>query len=295
MIRKLLLAISAFAMASALMADFPDDFQAARKFFDTGKNKEAQEFFEKLAASAPTPKNKAECLSYAAKALGRDKTQYDAAIEAAKKIEVKEISISTQMSLMIDSRKFKELLDAFKDEDFGKFPEVYQQQTYYMRGYAERQLGQSDAAKKDFIKAVETAGSDSSVKINALAALDDVYFQAKDYENVVKTSKQVFELKGFNNSWCYLVPVLNCANAQVAQGKLDDALETMKLLDHMNSGVYRCQALVLLGDIYAAQGKKDEAAKNYNEAAGMKGQSGIQDYLPAQAQKKKEELGKQVE
>jgi tetratricopeptide (TPR) repeat protein len=292
MIRKLLLAVSLVSLASALMADFPDDFQAAKKLFDASKNKEAQESFEKLAASAPTPKSKAECLSYAAKALGRDKTQYDAAIEAAKKIEVKEISINTQLSLMFDNRKFKELIDAFKDEDFGKFPEAYQQQAYYMRGYAERSLGQSDAAKKDLIKAVETAGSDLSVKIIALAALDDVYFQAKDYDNVIKTSKQVFELKGFNNSWCYLVPVLNCANAQIAQGKLDDALETMKLIDHMKTGVYKCQALVLLGDIYAAQGKKDEAAKSYNEAAGMKGQSGIQDYLPAQAQKKLDELGK---
>ena len=255
MIRKLLLAVSLVSLASALMADFPDDFQAAKKLFDASKNKEAQESFEKLAASAPTPKSKAECLSYAAKALGRDKTQYDAAIEAAKKIEVKEISINTQLSLMFDNRKFKELIDAFKDEDFGKFPEAYQQQAYYMRGYAERSLGQSDAAKKDLIKAVETAGSDLSVKIIALAALDDVYFQAKDYDNVIKTSKQVFELKGFNNSWCYLVPVLNCANAQIAQGKLDDALETMKLIDHMKTGVYKCQALVLLGDIYAAQCK----------------------------------------
>jgi tetratricopeptide (TPR) repeat protein len=292
MIKKLLIAGTLVIIASGLMADFPDDFQAAKKLFDTSKNKEAQESFEKLAAAAPTPKSKAECLAYAAKALGRDKTQYDAAIEAAKKIEVKEISATTQMSLMTDNRKFKELLDIFKDEDFGKFPEAYQQQAYYMRGYAERSLGQSDAAKKDFIKAVETSGSDLSVKIIALAALDDVYFQAKDYDSVVKTSKQVFELKGFNNSWCYLVPVLNCANAQVAQGKLDDALETIKLIDHMKTGVYRCQALVLFGDIYAAQGKKEEAAKNYSEAAGMKGQSGIQDYLPAQAQKKLDELGK---
>lgn len=292
MLKKLLTALALFSMASGLMADFPDDFQAAKKLFDTVRNKEARESFEKLAASAPSPKSKAECLSYAAKALGRDKAQYDAAIEAAKKIEVREISISTQLSLMIDNRKFKEVLDAFKDEDFGKFPEAYQQQAYYMRGYAERSLGQSDAAKKDFIKAVETSGSDLSVKIIALAALDDVYFQAKDYENVVKTSKQVFELKGFNNSWFYLVPVLNCANAQMAQGKLDEALETMKLLDHMNSGVYRCQALILFGDIYAAQGKKDEAVKNYNEAVSMKGQAGIQDYLISQAQKKLEELRK---
>ncbi len=295
MIRKLLLAVSLVAMASTLMADFPDDFQAARKLFDTGKNKEAQESFEKLAASAPTPKNKAECLSYAAKALGRDKTQYDAAIEAAKKIELREISATTQMAIMQDGRKFKEMLEVFKDEDFSKWPETYQQQASYMRGRAELGFGQYDAAKADLEKAVETSGSDAWSKITALAALNDVYAQTNDYDRLLKTSGQIFAIKQFNSSWAYISPVFICAKAQMGKGKPEDALETLKLLAHLKSGAYRCQALVLLGDIYAAQDKKDEAAKNYKEAADMKGQPGVQEALPAEAQKKLEELGKQAE
>ena len=124
MMKKLLIIGSLIALAFELMADFPTDFQEAKKLFDAKRNQESQEAFEKLAAAAPTTKSKSECLSYAAKAIGRDKAKYDLAIEAAKKIEIREISIITQMSIMQENRRFKEIFDAFKDEDFSTWKEA---------------------------------------------------------------------------------------------------------------------------------------------------------------------------
>lgn len=290
--KKLFCIGSLIILAFELMADFPTDFQEAKKLFDTRKNTDAQEVFQKLATTAPTPKSKAECLSYAAKALGRDKMQYDAAMESAKKIEIREISIITQLDIMQENRKFKELFDSFKDEDFSKWPEICQLQAYTIRGCTERIIGQYDAAKKDLIKAIEISGSDLRSKIIAQGALNDVYFQTKDYENIIKNSKQIFELKQFSGFFPYLTAVLLCAQAQVFQGKLNDALETMKLIDHMKTGVYKCQALIVYGDIYARQGKKDEASAKYKEAIAMKGQNGIADFFINQAQKKLEAVDK---
>ena len=293
--KKFLITGTLVALAFELMADFPVDFQEAQKLFGANKNQEAREAFEKLAAMAPTPKSKAECLSYAAEALGRDKTQYDAAVEAAKKIGIKEISITTQMRIMQKNDKNKDLFETFKDEDFNGWTDIYQQQAYGMRGAAERYMGQYEAAKKDLIKAIEASGSDLQSKITALSHINNVYMQIKDYDNVVDTSKKIFELKQFKGQWTYLSAILICAKAQTAQGKLDDALETMKLTENLpdfKGGVYKCQALIVYGDIYAAQGKKEEAAASYKEAAEMKGPS----YFPTQeAQKKLEALGKRVE
>ena len=292
MIRKLLITGSLIALAFELMADFSTDFQEAKKLFDTKRNMESQEAFEKIAATAPTPKSKSECLSYAAKAIGRNKAKYDLAIEAAKKIEIKEVSITTQMNIMQENLKFKEVFDTFKDEDFSTWQEVYQLQAYSIRGQAGQLTGQNDAAKKDLLKAVKIAGSDMQAKINALTYLKDAYGQTKDYDNVIRTSKQIFEMNGFKGQWTYLTAVLSCANAQLAQGKPDEALETMKLMDNIKDGVYKCMALIVYGDIYVAQGKKDEAAAKYKEAMATKGQTGVNDTYIAQAQKKLEALGK---
>ncbi len=292
MTRKLLITGSLIALAFELMADFPTDFQEAKKLFDAKRNIESQEAFEKIAATAPTPKSKSECLSYAAKAIGRDKSKYDLAIEAAKKIEIKEVSITTQMNIMQENLKFKEVFDTFKDEDFSTWQEVYQLQAYSIRGRAGQLTGQNDAAKKDLLNAVKTAGSDMQAKINALTSLKDAYGQTKDYDNVIRTSKQIFEMNGFKGQWTYLTAVLSCANAQLAQGKPDEALETMKLMDNIKDGVYKCMALIVYGDIYVAQGKKDEAAAKYKEAMATKGQTGVHDMYIAQAQKKLEALGK---
>ena len=292
MLKKAIIVGIGALLAVNLYADFPDDFQRAKKLFDTKKNQDAQEAFEKLALTAPTPESKAECLAYSAKALGRDKAKYEAAMEAARKIGVREISVTTQMSIMQENDRNKELFEAFKDEDFSTWREVYQLQGYSIRGEVERVLGQYDAAKKDLIKAVAASGSDFYAKIHALTYLKQAYEQTKDNDNVIKTSKKIFEIKSLNGNWTYLTAVLSCAGAQLKQGKPDEALETMKLIDHVNEGYYKCLALTVYGDIYAAQGKKDDAVAKYKEATAMKGQPGVLDASIVKAQEKLEALGK---
>ena len=56
-------------------------------------------------------------------------------------------------------------------------------------------------------------------------------------------------------------------NILIKQGKYDEALAEIKKFDPMpTSGVYKIQALEIYGDIYAGQGKKDEAKAKYLEA-----------------------------
>ena len=288
MLKEKLITAVLIVLAFELMAYFPDDFQEAKKLFNTHKNKEAQEVFQKLASTAPTPESKAKCLSYAAKALGRDKTQYEAAMEAAKKIKDREISVLARIDIMKENHKIRACLDEFKDEDFEGWSDVHRLKACIELGGLALSLGRHDAAQNYSLKAIEISGSDSRSRILALGILNAVYFAAEDYENVLKTSNRILAMKEFNGFFPFSQAVLIRSQALLRLGKPDEAAETLKIVDQMKrtSPNYKCQVLIIRGDVHAARGEMDEAAAMYKGVMTLNENNDVADSLIKQARSK---------
>lgn len=251
----------------SLWADFLGDFTAATDLYGKQKYQEAQEAFVKLADSAPTPKSKAECLAYAAASLSRQK-KYDEALDLAKKIAVKPISINCQMEIMLQNEKRKELIGAFKDEDISAWPDYIIQKGFFNRGTAYANLTDlKQNAAKDLEKAVENAGSDERLRITALHVLGNAYLSLKDDQKALDNFQKVSSLKGWNNYWRYYSSVLSGTEILIRQAKYDDALAELKKIDiSKTSGDWKFLTLQAYGDIYVAQGQKDEGIAKYREA-----------------------------
>lgn len=255
-------------MGFSLMADYAADFKAALDLFGKGKNQEAQEAFVKLADSAPAPDSKAECLSYAAYGLGKMK-KYDEAIALAKKIEVKPISINCQMGIMLENQKFKELVEAFKDEDIDSWPEGSRGEGFFRRGSAYSRLKDYEAAVKDMEKSVGCKLDERS-KAAFQIGLGSNYVMLKNDEKALDAFLKAQAASGNGRSHFYTSTIAR-AGILSGQKKFDEALADLQKIDISKAiGYWKFESLKAFGEVYEAQGKKDEAIAKYREAIGVK-------------------------
>ena len=253
-----------------MLAEQGVDWKTAIALYNQGKHQEAQEIFVKLADAAATPQAKADSLCYVAFCLnGRKK--YDEALEAAKKIEFRPVSVNTQMIIM--GTKPKEIIEAFKDEDFSGWPESIKGEGYYRRGYSYSKLQNTDAAIKDLEKSVEFYPEDK--KLLPLGTLAGIYEVMKDDQKALDTHLKIqalasskataFTINSYNNS------TSACASILKRQGKYDDAVAELQKIDlEKSNGALKFQILKSFGEIYEVQGKKSEAIAKYKEAVAVK-------------------------
>ncbi len=274
MLKKMIIAGVGTCLSFGVMADYASDYKAAMDFYSRGESQSAQEAFVKLADAAPAPVSKAECLSYAADSLGKLK-KYDEAMTLAKKIEVKPVSINTQMGIMIDNGRFKELMEAFKAEDISAWPEAYRGLGFFRRGSAYSKLKDYEAAVKDLGKAVEF-NLDERSKAAFPIELGNNYLMLKDDQKALDAflKAQSASNKGGVGRAHFYISTIARADILVRQGKLDDALADMQKIDISKAlGAWKYQSLKMLGEVYEAQGRKDEAIAKYKEA--IEGKDGI--------------------
>lgn len=251
-----------------LFADYATDYKAALDLYGKGKNQEAQEAFVKLADSAPAPDSKAECLSYAAYGLGKMK-KYDEALALAKKIEVKPISINCQMGIMLDNLKFKELVEAFKDEDINSWPEDSRGLGFFRRGSAYSRLKDYEAAVKDIEKSVECK-IDGRSKAAFQIELGNNYVLLKDDQKALDAFLKAQAASGNGRSHFYTSTIAR-AGILSGQKKFDEALADLQKIDISKAiGYWKFESLKAFGEVYESQGKKDEAIAKYREAIGVK-------------------------
>ena len=155
MLKRAMIGGIAACLAVTALADLPGDFEAALALYHKKEYQPAHDAFLKVADIAPTRKSKAQSLAYAASSLSRLK-QYEQALELAKKIEDQPISINCQMDIMLEHRKLKELIEAFRDEAISAWPDHIIHRGFYNRGTAYRLAGRNgQAAARDLEKAVE--------------------------------------------------------------------------------------------------------------------------------------------
>ncbi|MEI6422308.1 MAG: tetratricopeptide repeat protein [Lentisphaerota bacterium] len=265
--KTIFVGIGAF-FAINLWADFTADFQAAVKLYNEQKNTEAQVSFAKLAEVAPSPKEKAESMAYAALCLNRQK-KYDDAIGLANKIEIKPVSINCRMDIMFENNRSKELVDAFKNEDISAWPDYCIHNGYYKRGMAYRSCGDAANAAKDLEKAVESAKTDER-KMISLSDLGDVCRTLKDDQKALDAYQKASAMSGWKGFYAHYNAVINGADILSRQGKYDEALAELQKIDLPKAeGYWKFQSLKAYGSFYELQDKKDEALAKYKEALGV--------------------------
>ena len=274
MLKKVITVGIGIFFAINLCAEFSDDFKSSTELYNKKEYTKAQEAFMKLAESAPTPKSKSECLAYTASCLSRQK-QYDQAIELARKIEVKPISINCQMEIMLESGKQKELINAFKDEDISSWPDFIIHKGFYNRANAYRAMRDDEVMLKDLEKALETSDTSGWFQVRVLNDIGNAYMRLNQDGKALEYHRRVVNAPGFRGQlYTFSDSVIAASGILVKQGKYDKALLELNKFDPLPpSGIWKILALEICGDIYAGQGKKDEAIAKYREALKVENQA----------------------
>jgi tetratricopeptide (TPR) repeat protein len=269
MLKKAIVFGIGISLAISLFAESAVDFKTAMGLYNQGKYREAQEMFVKVADAASTPQAKADCLFYAAFSLNGQK-KYDEAVEMAKKIEIKPVSIICQMSIMGWNGKFNEFMEAFKDEDINAWPESYRGEGFFRRGYTYNKLKNTDAAVKDLEKSAEYY-SDERAKMNSLSTLAIIYESIKDDQKALDTYQKIQSLISIKGTPAYNNAIISRASILKRQGKFDEALIDLQKIDTVKlAGDMKFLTLKAFGEIYEAQGKNSEAVAKYKEAVAVK-------------------------
>lgn len=280
-------------LTSNLLADFPEAFQAAMKLYGKKKNKAAYEAFLKLAEDKTTPYIKGKCLKYAAISLGRQK-KYDQAIELAKKIQIKPLSVNSQMEIMLENRKYKELIEAFKDENIAAWPDEINYKGFSQRAKAYNALKNRQAALKDFEQSVAWSGSDIKEKLAALNNAASLYHALGNDGKAIKNYEKAFAIydENPNLKGCHLFPktLMGASLVFKDKGEYDKALDILDKFKHREKrNTSDCLILEACGDIYSAQRKNGKALEKYQEAAAVK----TYDFYIERINKKIEDLKRQ--
>ena len=255
------------------LADFADDFQAAKKLLDGRDYPAAQQAFARLAASAPNDHGKAWSLCYAAIALGRQK-QYDEAIELAKSIGSRPMAAYAQMEIMGMNRRHRELIAAFREEDVAAWPDQINYKGFFLRGVAYATVRDHQEGIKDLERCVDLSGSDSMVKLDALNRTAALWRASEDDAKAMETYKKAFaiydEQLRWKGKWLYPQALLGATRILMSQGKYDEAKAMLAKFSVNPSrdkrGPWDFLVLEAYGDIALAQGKGDDALAKYRDA-----------------------------
>ncbi len=273
MLKKTVVFGITLALGVNVMADFIGDFQEAQTLLTQKKNVEAKDAFMKLSETASNAEIKARCLAFAATALGNDK-KFDEALELAKTITDKPISINCQIEIYMANRtngRLKDLLDLFKGEDIAAWPDNMNYKGFWNRGQASFYTGNFEDALKDLNLAAENAGSDTVIKSQVFNLLGATYVSLKDEQKALYAYNQVIALNYDNGFYVQIDSVIQAAKILTRQAKYAEALKTLKLNDKITTGVWGFRNLEAYGDLLKAQGKEEEANEKYDEALTLEG------------------------
>lgn len=273
MLKKAVVLWISLVLGSSLMADFTGDFQDAQKLLTQKKNLEAKVAFVKLSENSSDPVIKAKCLAYAATALSNDK-KYDEALELAKSIAYKPISINCQMEIYLanrDNGKLKDCVEAFKNEDIASWPDSIDYKGFWNRGQVRFYNKNYEDTAKDLNLAVENAGSDAMLKLYALNLLGSTWMALSDEQKALDAYKKAAESNYGKGHWAQIDSAIKAAKILTKQAKYDEALNTLQINDKINTGVWGFQNFEAWGDLFKAQGKEKEANEKYDAALGLDG------------------------
>jgi len=262
----------ALVQSACLSADYVAERRAAMELVKSNKLDEALAALTNLAAVADfSGFQKSDALEQAAMCASRLK-QYDRALELAAQIPLKPISNKCRMGLMFENRKFKEVIDEFKDENIEKWPgdENTVGEGFYYRGMACFQWNDGTNAVKDLRKAAEYLADEALLGQSCLR-LGDACLKLNDEPQALDAYLKA--IKAANaGGWIKSTATVSAAGILRKQGKFDEAF---RILENAGAGkmdgYWGFVMLCSWADTLAAQGKKAEAIAKYREALSLKG------------------------
>ena len=138
----------------------------------------------------------------------------------------------------------------------------------------------------DYQKAVDGAGTDTQLKIQALDSLCQTLNLSGNTAGALAAADKAIAMKNFSGFHAYISCVLQKAAILMNEKKFDEAAKT--LTDYGtgrkwgNKNPWQCRYLTFFGDLEAARGDKVKAKEYYSQAVA----TGAQKYFVDVAEKK---------
>jgi tetratricopeptide (TPR) repeat protein len=286
MYKRIIAVATILSLNVSVWADYPSDRKAAMELVKAGKNEEALSAFDKMAKGTAVEAQKSDALEQAALCSNRLK-KYDQAIELAGQIPSVPMAKSVKIQLMLENRKYEEIIAAFKDEDMSNWPEKAAGPAYFCLGRAYITVRDGKAAETDLKKAVETLG-EGELKDQARLLLGETY---RDILNDDAQALAVFT-EGTKAQalygWICMTCIISASDILAKQNKCDEALAVLGKVDSSKmTGAWKYNFILAYANVAAAQGKKEDAIAKLNEAMAAKD---IADWQKTAFQKKLKEL-----
>lgn len=179
--------------------------------------------------------------------------------------------IPLRMRAMFQDRKWKEAIEEFGREDFGKWPAELAREAseaLLLRGQIHSFLKDGLQAETDLKAALKLAPRNETIWLT----LGDNYTNVLNDDSQALTAyRQAFALAGKGNGWQPLTATVAMARILTNQVKPDEALAALQIygnMDGMPPG-WRIRMLRAYGHAYAAQGREAESLASFREALAL--------------------------
>jgi len=276
MLKRIVVCTIALCFAVSAFADYISDREVAMALVRAKKDAEALSAFVKMAEGADLDAQKADALEQAAMCAHRMKN-FDTAMELAKRIPVEAASKTVQMRLLQGNRKRQEVIERFKDEDFSVWPEKYAGDAFFIRGECYFSLKNGRAAEADLKRALENLGMGSNRDYARLTLAHNYRTNLQDDEKALELYLEGVEKSRDAYGWIRLTCITSAADILRRQGKTDEALQTLdRAKMDKPKGYWGVAFRQAYAEVYAAQGKKEEAVARMKQALETEGISAWQ-------------------
>ena len=180
-------------------------------------------------------------------------------------------TINCQMEVMLEHKKSEQLIEAFRNEDIHTWPDSIIHRGFYNRGTAYRRLaGHTQAAASDIEKSVQTSATTSAYsQLCKLHELGGLYEALKDDKQALGAYGRALCFREHSRNYPFVRSLMSALKILTRQGNYDEAFEALRRAGLEASN--RFQYLQYSAEIYAAQGKRDEALARYREAVRLEG------------------------
>lgn len=146
------------------------------------------------------------------------------------------------------------------DAAYQKMIDVRPDVASYVRGsYALQYHGRTGAALRVMRLALHAAGPAGETAAWVRHQMGDIYAGALDYREAARQNRI-----GISLAPGYVPPTVGVAESQIAQGRLEPAIE---ILEEGVDQLPTLEYMITLGDLYAATGRATEAQAQYDEVA----------------------------
>lgn len=179
-----------------------------------------------------------------------------------------------RMRMLLQERKWKELIQQFAMEDFAKWPADMSQkagEALHLRGQVYAILKDGKRADADLQAAVKLAPQNAAIW---LTLAENSTNNLQDDERALAGYRQALAITGRGNGWQPLTATIAIARLLTDQVRTDEALAELKTYGDMPGMPpgWRIRMLRTYGHVYAAQGKEAESLASFRAALELESQ-----------------------